>query len=516
MLRKKFYTLFAAIIFFTKLSAQNPGDTLFQTLIHTVNINFSQTGFWDSLLLNYANDVYMAGSVNIDGKQLNSIGIKLKGNSSFNTYPGVKKSMKLSFNEYQTDQRFDSLKTLNLNNGFKDPTMMREKIMLDFCRRNGVPAPRCVYAKVYINGTYWGFYTLVEQVDKKFLGTNFSNNDGNLFKGDPKGDLKWLGSSPSLYYNSYELKTNETTNDWTDLVNLIDKINNTSDGVFYDSLENNLETNYYLKVWASNNLFANLDSYIGSGHNYYIYHDENSNKFNTITWDVNEAFGNFNMGMNVTQIENLSVQFLSSPSNSRPLSYRMLQNATYKTAYLDLICNWMQSEFTTEKLFSIIDSFANLIRTDYYADPNKMYSNQQFEDNIDSTITVTGGPGGNDIPGLKSFINRRRTAVQTELAALTCPTAISEVENSSTGFNIFPNPTNGKVWLRITNWNESRNFGTNEELELRIYNLFGQEVFKSTIRNPQSEMQVDLPNGIYFVRLQDTNKIQSRKLQIIR
>jgi len=53
----------------------------------------------------------------------------------------------------------------------------------------------------------------------------------NLFKGDHLdnkcADLKF-NSLLEDYYNCYELKTNSNANDWSDLVSLTDKINNTA------------------------------------------------------------------------------------------------------------------------------------------------------------------------------------------------------------------------------------------------------------------------------------------------
>ncbi|MBK7910817.1 MAG: CotH kinase family protein [Bacteroidetes bacterium] len=76
-----------------------------------------------------------------------------------------------------------------------------------------------------------------------------------------------------MYYNRCELDNNETANDWSDLIRLIDKINN-SGTAFHDSLAEVLNTWPFFRHWAADNLFANLDSYIGSGHNYFIYHEK--------------------------------------------------------------------------------------------------------------------------------------------------------------------------------------------------------------------------------------------------
>ena len=65
----------------------------------------------------------------------------------------------LSYEGYKIEEAGDGeegLKKFNLNNGFKDPTFLREKMTLDFCRRHGITAPRCTYANLYRNDTLWG------------------------------------------------------------------------------------------------------------------------------------------------------------------------------------------------------------------------------------------------------------------------------------------------------------------------------------------------------------------------
>ncbi|MDQ3048985.1 MAG: CotH kinase family protein, partial [Bacteroidota bacterium] len=344
--------------------SQNEGDSIFNApSIHDVYMTFSQTSYWDSLTAYYITDEYLKGDISFDGITYLNVGIKFKGNSSYSN-PSDKKSFKVDMNEYVSGQDLNGLKKFNLNNCFKDPSFLREKLTLDFCRDHSIAAPRCAYSRVFINGTYWGLYTFVEEADNgTFLNQRFDNKQGNMFKGDPTGDLKWLGSSASSYFGKYELKTNETANDWSDLVNLLDNINN-SGTAFYDSLEASFNTTTFIKNWAVDNLFVNLDSYIGSGHNFFIYHDTLSNKFEWVTWDVNEAFGNFKMGLTTTQVQNLSLFHVSTPSANRPLVQKMLLNSTYKNALANTVCEWLQYDFSNTNLDAKIDSLANAIRVD--------------------------------------------------------------------------------------------------------------------------------------------------------
>jgi len=471
--------------------SQSSGDSIFNTSqIHTIKFYFSQAKWYDSLVAYKPLDKKMMGNVQIDGVMYDSVGVQFKGNSSFNN-PSKKKSWKIDFNEYDTLQECNGEKTLNLNNGFKDPTFMREKVALDFCVRNGIPAPRCTYANVLVNDTLWGFYTLVEQADKTFLKHWFADNDGNLFKGDPNGTLQWVNSLPSSYYTKYELKTNKTLNDWTDLVHLIDKLNNTPSANFYDSMEVVMNTPLAIKAWAMNILFANLDSYQGSGHNYYVFHDSTYNKFNWITWDVNEAFGNFNQGMSISQLENLSIFYIPSPSANRPLETKMLANSTYKNSYVWEVCNFVTHDFDTTVLNPMIDSLANVIRPYVYADLKKFYTNQQFETNI-TTDVITGGNPPFNIPGLKSFLINRRASAITELANNGCYMGTEEFQVSGSMFQVFPNPTNGIFTLS----------GEKFPIRIEVYNPLGQKINETTLNSNQEAINLnDVNKGIYFYRI---------------
>ena len=137
MIKKKFARMILLIMIsassnFAKAQSTS-GDSIFNlSVIHTIDIYNSDPNFWDSLVANYALDRKIYCNIMLDSNQLiDSVGIQLKGNSSYNSMPGVKKSMKLSFNNWVSGQNWNGLKEVVLNNGFKDPTMMREKIFLE-------------------------------------------------------------------------------------------------------------------------------------------------------------------------------------------------------------------------------------------------------------------------------------------------------------------------------------------------------------------------------------------------
>ncbi|MHC1738425.1 MAG: CotH kinase family protein [Ignavibacteriaceae bacterium] len=429
------FSVLLTIFFLTGGYSQNPGDNVFSgTKVYSVYIQLDQPNYWDSLTYYYSlgTEQYMMGKVTIDGTTIDSIGVRLKGNSSY-THPNNKKSFRLAFGEYNDAQRWDGLKGVHLNNAWGDPTFLREKLFLEFCRDAAIDAPRSNFAQVYLNGVLWGFYSLVEHVDKRLLATHFDDNDGNLYKAvDGIGaasqyvsDFVWYGGDSTFYNMRYEVKTDEPVNPWNDLIRLIDTLNHSLD--IATSLPLVFNLNSYYKALAADILFANLDSYAGSGRNFYIYNLPTNNIFQWIVWDAGLAFGGYAGGL--TNYETLSLTYVSNGAQ-RPLIQKIYDTPSLKSNYLQTVCFLKKQFFSLNRFSPRIDTLASLIRPYVYADTKKMFTSQQFEMNLFSDINITGGTGTVRLPGLKSFVSLRSANVLTQLTNLgvTCNIVINPGE----------------------------------------------------------------------------------------
>jgi len=520
MKKKQYYILLLTIIVWSSpLSAQQAGDNFFySSLTHEIRLTFNQPNYWDSLhyykqLGDSTGDEvqYMLAKVEIDGNTLDSIGVRFKGNSTYKA-PTEKKSFKLDFNEYVSGQKYDELKKLNLNNEVNDPTFLREKLLFDYLQTHNLQGPRCTFSNVYVNNSSMGLYCAVEQINKTFLTDNFGNKDGNLFKGDPQGRLAWKGPSQANYYGEYELKTNEDINDWSDLVNLIDTINNTPANRFKDALGSVFNTSAYLKSWAVNILFVSLDSYIGSAHNYYIYHNSATDLFDWITWDANGSFGLFNVNMTEQELKDLSVLYVKNPLGYTPLNPNILLNDDLKTEYLSYIAHLLATDFDTSYFYPLIDSLADWIRDDVYADTMKTFTNQNFEDN--ANYTPLAGPG-KTIPALKDFLAARILSVQNELNAMGIVAMSEPTPKADLLLGNYPNPFSGLTTITY----KLPEVGN---VSLTVYNQMGEEITR-LVDEIQSEGShstewnaASLASGIYFCKLKlDNSPIQIQKLIVI-
>ncbi|MBI3520652.1 MAG: CotH kinase family protein [Bacteroidetes bacterium] len=515
--------LFILSIISTLCEAQiTAGDNLFNvTQIHTININFPQSNYWTLLVNNKAYDdandssSYIPAQVIIDGiTTLDSVGIQFKGNSSYYGYPGNKKPFTLSFDEYKNNQKYDSLSSINLNNCYQDPSFIREKLFLDFLNSKGLNAPRSNFAKLYINGVYSGFYQLGERINKTFCKDRFGNKGGNLFKGD-KGttacaDLKYHGSISS-YTNCYTLKTNTTANNWSDLINLTKQINTTTTTQFKDSVDKALDANSFIGSWAACNMFVDFDAYaFRFVHNYYIYHNTATDKFEWITWDASTVFG-MDVPGTVASIESKSILYIEPSATDRPLANRMLNDVAYKNQYITFVCDFLNT-FNPSVLNPKIDSLYNLIKADVYADPLKMFNNTQFDNNINSNITV----GSTTYPGLKSFIQNRSTNIQNELVTLgyNCSVilGINDSKQNNIDLMIYPNPTKGSFSIEYS-------LLKNMDVNIVVTDVLGKEIYTENSKAQsvglhKQEINFELETGIYNVSIKTADVLTNKKIVI--
>ncbi len=497
----KIYKTLAIILFPALSFTQNPGDQIFAiNQVINVDLQFSQPEFWDSLVLNYDTETYMNAEVTITDYSgetfFSEIGIRLKGNSSYG-HPGEKKSFKIDFNKYIDTLVYDGLKKLNFNNCFKDPTFMREKIFYDICKTDGINAPRINYANVYMNGTFWGFYTVVEQIDDEFLKTHFDDKSENLFKaGDAFGmggpsdeaDLKYYGAEQLDYDGKYTLENNTDENDWSDLITLLDFINNSSDEVFSAELSLHFNEEQLMKSFALSNLYSNLDSYLNSARNYYIYNKDSTGIWEWINWDCNEAFGSYAPGGAGTNMIELDPHYFGL---NRPLLERILDVETTKIIYDEYYCALRSTYFTDSYIQTQTDLLYTLIQAHVYADENKMYTNANFDSNIYSDITVGGGPGGGTIYGLRSFISERNDWLD---AVIYC----SEIANNTSEFSefeiqIYPNPVQDILYIEYDQSTDNSVF--------TIINMQGIAV-NNFVRQDKTINVSQLPAGMYVLKVE--------------
>jgi spore coat protein CotH len=156
----------------------------------------------------------MADWVKVNGIQYDSVGVKYKGNSSYDSTQ-AKNPLHIRFDKYknQNHEGFDDIK---LSNGYGDPSMIREVLAYNILA-NYMHCPRSNFAQVYINGNYVGIFSSAEDINKKFIADHFYSNQGTIVKCNPtvsvgpttKSNFRYLGVDST--YTILITKSNQTT-----------------------------------------------------------------------------------------------------------------------------------------------------------------------------------------------------------------------------------------------------------------------------------------------------------------
>lgn len=319
--------------------------------------------------------IFVPGDIMYNGKEWYRVGVRFKGNSSLQsswTSGILKLSFKLDFDEFEDqypqidNQRFYGFKKLSLKNNYNDKSMLREKVATDVFREAGIASSHAAFYTVYVDHgdgpQYFGVYTLVEEVDDTVIDTQFSDNDGNLYKPDGTGASFAQGTFTE---DVFVKKTNEDVADFSDVQSVFTALHSsertTDPATWRANLESVFDTDTFLKYLAVNTVIQNWDTYGRMTHNYYLYNNPDTEKLSWIPWDNNEALQEGN------QQGALNLDFSDLNGSAWPLIGYLYQDDTYRAQYdayvRDVVDNAfnisdMQSKYTTYG--ALVEPYANL------------------------------------------------------------------------------------------------------------------------------------------------------------
>ncbi|MBK9284479.1 MAG: CotH kinase family protein [Sphingobacteriaceae bacterium] len=432
---------------FLLFSLHTKAQTFYQLdSIQYIEIYFSQSN-WD-----YQLDTAKSGSeayikadwVKINGELFNNVGVKYKGNSSYNI-ASIKNPFHIELDTYQ-EQNYQGITDIKLSNNYQDPSFIREVLSYNLLS-NYMDCSRANFAKVYINGEYYGVYTNTESVNKKLFTNYFYSAENTSIKCNPitnpgtttKCNLRYLGSDSSLYTNFYEPDENRG---WNKLVKLCDSVTN-----YPSSLKNNMDVDRVIWMLAFNSALVNLDSYSGAFcQNYYLYQND-ENKFIPVIWDLNMSFAGFpfvgsstvSLGSaNISQLTQLSPNIHATDIHW-PLINRILENSTYKRMYAAHLKTIINEMIATGTYTQLATTFQNLIDTSVLSDTHKTYSYTNFQNGLNANVSV----GSYSVPGIQTLMNGRNAYLQTQPEFTLQAPSLSIISNSSPSLfsNIYFNVT---------------------------------------------------------------------------
>ena len=258
---------------------------------------------------------YVRADLEVGTNQLQTVAVRLKGNSSFlQSEKSLKHSIKVDLNEFVKGQKFGTMTKLNFHNCVADPSWMNEVLSYQLYRDAGVPAPRTAYAKIYVtvpgehNRTYLGLYAMVEDVDRPFAAEHFGSKKGAMFKPVTRKPLEYLGDDWSVYRQVYDPKWEISEEQAQRLIDFCKLVSKADDQEFAKRIPAFLDIDEFSRFMAVTAYLSTLDSILGVGQNYYVHVHPEYQTMKFIPWDLDNSFGQFPMIGTQAQREQLSLQ----------------------------------------------------------------------------------------------------------------------------------------------------------------------------------------------------------------
>ena len=219
---------------------------------------------------------WFRADVTIDGQSRPGSGLRKKG--FFGSLDTVKPALRIDLDEFEDNAAIHGVKRLTLNNAKQDPSLVRQCIGYQLFAAAGLPAPRCNFAHVTINGHDHGIYVNVEEIRKPMLARHFADAEGNLYEGT-------ISDFHPVLVDTFETQSNESTNDRSDLDSVLDALG-ASDADLPAALGSVVDLDRFRTFWAMEGLVGMWDGYAANRNNFYLYRDPVAGRFHFIPWGI--------------------------------------------------------------------------------------------------------------------------------------------------------------------------------------------------------------------------------------
>ena len=384
-----------------------------QSSVKKVELTFAQADYWTQLTANYASKTNILATLTYDGKVYSNVGVRFRGNTSYQWVTGQKKSFSIEMDFRDSTQDLKGYKTLHFNNAYEDPSMIREVLYLNFNRRH-IPAAKANFIQLIINGQNWGEYPNVQVLNGAFMEEWFLSKDGTRWRaerssggaggggfGAGTSTLNFLGTDTAVYKPNYTLKQANKANVWQDLVNACQALNTPVEA----DLKKVFDTDRALWFVAHEIIFGDDDSYVNKGGmDYYVFWDKETNRIVPIEYDGNSAFNS---------IAATWSPFLKETNIQFPIMNKLFGVPALRQRYLAHIRTMIEEDLDPSVFNTKIDFFCDQIDTFVLNDPKKNTTYSQFS---------------NDRTNLRFWLaNRRATLLSNAEVNRVAPTVANVV-----------------------------------------------------------------------------------------
>lgn len=326
---------------------------------------------------------YVKADVTIDGVKFKDVGLRKKGfiGSQSTSRPSFK--IKLDYKSKTTG--IGELSTLTLNNNQQDTTLLSQYMGYSFFRGAGLPAPRCAFAKVTLNGSDLGVYSHVESAKRSLVGRSFGDSDGTLYEGTVVDFHQDWGAS-------FDRKFGKKDYGRKQIEKLIEAVK-LPEGKSFDTFDAEsamkelVAMDEFYQFWAIESLLGFWDGYSGNRNNFFFYVNRLDDKIYFIPWGGDCMFQKFSM---VDRDPRLPL----CVKTKGILAHRLYQNPDSRERYRKTLVKLLEEHWNEDALLAEVDRIEELVRPFLSDSQKRRYSTRSVQ----------------------SFIKTRREEINAEMA----------------------------------------------------------------------------------------------------
>ncbi len=226
------------------------------------------------------------------------IGVRNRGHGSRGANPPNYRA------QFRSDDPWQGIAALNLN-AVQVPLQHLGSVV---ARRAGVAGAETVAVQVRVNNVnrmpvqfgaqQFGAYAANEAINGDWAARHFPlDPNGNLYRAIrdlPPAEFSYRGENPDAYRNTWFKESNESEDDWTDLIALTRVLGATNAVPFTPGAAREVaDLDQWLRHLAVMNLFGNTETGLNSGYNddYFLYRGTRDRRFILLYYDLDQILG---------------------------------------------------------------------------------------------------------------------------------------------------------------------------------------------------------------------------------
>jgi hypothetical protein len=301
----------------------------------------------------------------------------------FGSDSAEKPSLKLKWND-DDDAR---VRSLTLNNAVSDPSYVRQCLAYLVFERAGVPAPRCGFARVVVDGVDRGVYVNVESMKPPLFVRLFGSADGALYEGqlaDFRPEMQGL----------FEGKDGARAQDERVIVAVTAALE-LDDAHLMAALDDVVDLDEFFRFWAVETVIAHLDGYANNRNNFFVWRGDRDRRLKFLPWGVDEAFDGSLAARTVLGTPLVSASPYASVLARGRLARRLFLHPDGRARYVAALRAVLHDAWDETALLAAVDEMGATLRAQMAGDERER---------LDRAIDRT-----------RAFVQTRRAAIVAEL-----------------------------------------------------------------------------------------------------